>query len=62
MAHRDHLRPAGRGAAKPIRAALNSWDRDAANVAKWFAARGLSGTQPAPEDLQAVLHQAARIG
>jgi RIO kinase 1 len=35
-------------------------DRDATNVARWFAARGLSGTRPAPQDLPAVLRQAAR--
>jgi RIO kinase 1 len=37
-------------------------DRDAANVAKWFAARGLSGATPAPEDLAALLRQQARLG
>jgi RIO kinase 1 len=35
-------------------------DRDATNVARWFAARGLSGTTPAPDDLSAVLRHAAR--
>ncbi len=37
-------------------------DRDAANVARWFSARGLSGTAPTPEDLPALLRQEARIG
>jgi RIO kinase 1 len=37
-------------------------DRDAANVARWFSAHGLSGTAPAPEDLPALLRQEARIG
>jgi RIO kinase 1 len=37
-------------------------DRDAANVARWFSARGLAGTVPAPEDLPALLRQEARIG
>jgi RIO kinase 1 len=36
-------------------------DRDAANVAHWFTARGLRGTDPAPEDLAAVLREEARI-
>jgi RIO kinase 1 len=40
-------------------------DRDAANVGKWFAARGLpavaAGT-PGPDDLAAVLRDEARIG
>jgi RIO kinase 1 len=37
-------------------------DRDAANVARWFTARGLAGTDPAPEDLAALLRAEARIG
>ncbi len=37
-------------------------DRDAANVARWFTARGLTGAAPAPEDLPALLRQEARIG
>ena len=37
-------------------------DRDAVNVARWFSARGLSGTAPTPEDLPALLRQEARIG
>ena len=37
-------------------------DRDAANVAGWFAARGLTGVTPAPADLAGVLRQEARIG
>jgi RIO kinase 1 len=37
-------------------------DRDAANVAGWFAARGLTGVTPEPADLAAVLRQEARIG
>ena len=37
-------------------------DRDAANVARWFAARGLAGAEPAPEDLPALLRQEARLG
>ena len=37
-------------------------DRDAANVAKWFTARGLTGADPAPEDLAALLRTEARIG
>jgi RIO kinase 1 len=37
-------------------------DRDAANVAKWFTARGLAGADPAPEDLAALLRQEARVG
>jgi RIO kinase 1 len=37
-------------------------DRDAANVARWFSARGLSGIVPAPGDLAALLRQEARIG
>ena len=37
-------------------------DRDAANVAKWFSARGLSGTSPAPADLPDLLRGEAGIG
>ena len=37
-------------------------DRDAANVARWFTARGLAGAEPAPEDLPALLRQEARLG
>ena len=37
-------------------------DRDAANVARWFAARGLTGVTPEPADLAALLRQEARIG
>jgi RIO kinase 1 len=37
-------------------------DRDAANVARWFTARGLSGVTPAPADLAAVLRREARLG
>jgi RIO kinase 1 len=36
--------------------------RDAVNVARWFSARGLSGADPAPDDLPALLHQEARLG
>src|SRR5215831_7497263 len=36
-------------------------DRDAANVARWFTARGLSGADPAPEDLPALLREEARL-
>jgi RIO kinase 1 len=37
-------------------------DRDAANVGRWFTARGLAGVEPAPEDLPALLRQEARLG
>ncbi len=40
-------------------------DRDAANVATWFAARGLrevSGVTPAPDELSALLRDEARLG
>ncbi len=37
-------------------------DRDAANVANWFSARGLSGAEPAPAELAALLRREARIG
>ena len=36
-------------------------DRDAANVARWFSARGLSGVSPGPEDLPALLRREARL-
>jgi RIO kinase 1 len=36
-------------------------DRDAANVARWFTARGLAGAAPAPDDLAALLRQEARL-
>jgi RIO kinase 1 len=37
-------------------------DRDAANVARWFSARGLSDAEPAPGELAALLRREARIG
>ena len=37
-------------------------DRDAANVARWFSARGLSDAEPAPAELAALLRREARIG
>jgi RIO kinase 1 len=37
-------------------------DRDAANVAKWFTARGLAAADPAPGALAALLRAEARIG
>ena len=37
-------------------------DRDAANVARWFTARGLAGGAPAPEDLAALLRREALLG
>jgi RIO kinase 1 len=37
-------------------------DRDAANVARWFAARGLAGAAPAPGDLAGLLREEARLG
>jgi RIO kinase 1 len=36
-------------------------DRDAANVARWFTARGLAGAALAPDDLAALLRQEARL-
>ena len=39
-------------------------DRDAANVGKWFAARGLRGVTtdvPGPDDLPALLRAEARL-
>jgi RIO kinase 1 len=37
-------------------------DRDAANVAAWFSARGLHGARPAPADLPGLLRTEARLG
>ena len=37
-------------------------DRDAANVAAWFSARGLHGAGPAPADLPGLLRAEARLG
>ena len=37
-------------------------DRDAANVGRWFSARGLTGVSPAPGDLPALLRREARLG
>ena len=37
-------------------------DRDAANVARWFTARGLAEVTPAPDDLPALLRREARLG
>jgi RIO kinase 1 len=37
-------------------------DRDAANVAKWFAARGLAAAAPGAEDLAALLRREALTG
>ena len=37
-------------------------DRDAANVARWFTARGLTGGAPAPGDLAALLREEAGLG
>jgi RIO kinase 1 len=37
-------------------------DRDAANVARWFTARGLAEAEPAPGDLAALLRAEARLG
>jgi RIO kinase 1 len=37
-------------------------DRDAANVARWFSARGLTGGTPGPDDLAALLRREARLG
>jgi RIO kinase 1 len=36
-------------------------DRDAANVGRWFSARGLSGVSPAPGDLPGLLRREARL-
>ena len=37
-------------------------ERDAANVARWFTARGLAEVTPAPDDLPALLRREARLG
>ncbi len=37
-------------------------ERDAANVAKWFTARGLAGASPAPDELPGLLRREARLG
>ncbi len=37
-------------------------DRDVANVAGWFTARGLADTAPGPEDLATLLRREARVG
>jgi RIO kinase 1 len=37
-------------------------DRDAANVGKWFTARGLGGAATGPEELAALLRREARLG
>jgi RIO kinase 1 len=37
-------------------------DRDVANVAGWFTARGLVGAAPGPEDLATLLRREARVG
>jgi RIO kinase 1 len=37
-------------------------DRDAANVAAWFTARGLTGAAPAPAGLAALLREEAHLG
>ena len=37
-------------------------DRDAANVARWFTARGLTVGAPGPDDLAALLRREARLG
>jgi RIO kinase 1 len=37
-------------------------DRDAANVARWFSAHGLSDATPSPDDLAGLLRREARIG
>jgi RIO kinase 1 len=36
-------------------------DRDAANVASWFTARGLAGVAPGPEELAALLRAEAGL-
>ncbi len=36
-------------------------DRDATNVARWFTARGLGGSAPAPAELPALLRDEARL-
>jgi RIO kinase 1 len=35
--------------------------RDAANVGRWFTARGLSNVTPAPDELPALLRSQARL-
>ena len=35
--------------------------RDAANVARWFAARGLAGVTPGPDELPGLLRSEARL-
>ena len=37
-------------------------DRDAANVGRWFTARGLTGVTPPPGELGALLRREARLG
>jgi RIO kinase 1 len=37
-------------------------ERDAANVARWFTARGLAGAEVTPADLPALLRSEARLG
>jgi RIO kinase 1 len=37
-------------------------DRDAANVARWFTARGLAGAEPGPGELGTLLRREAQIG
>lgn len=37
-------------------------ERDAANVGKWFAARGLAGGGPSPDELPGLLRREARLG
>jgi RIO kinase 1 len=37
-------------------------DRDATNVARWFAGHGLVGVTPAPDDLPGLLRHEAGIG
>jgi RIO kinase 1 len=37
-------------------------DRDAANIAAWFTARGLADVSPAPQELPALLRYEARLG
>jgi RIO kinase 1 len=37
-------------------------ERDAANVGKWFTARGLAGASPSPDELPGLLRREARLG
>lgn len=37
-------------------------DRDAANVGRWFTARGLTGASPGPGELAGLLREEARLG